>query len=218
MRWATSRKRRPAWYRHWRSIAVCSPPASTCDGLHACCGASDQPAAEGRRLIEAMLRQPAPVFAACDPHGDWRELLRSRRTLVVRLDAHSYSQRLALWERELGRAGIDLPDADRAPARRPVGAVARTDRGHGRHRARSRVVCGRAADRYRHGDRGRPAADRSHDRQARAESRFAARLGRSRPAAGDAHPRPRARRRHPQPARRLPGVGVRAPDQPSAPD
>jgi hypothetical protein len=83
------------------------------DGLHACCGATDQPAAEGRRLVEAMLRQPAPVFAACDLHGNWRELLRSRRTLVVRLDARSYSQRLALWERQLASAGIDLPAADR---------------------------------------------------------------------------------------------------------
>jgi hypothetical protein len=84
------------------------------DGLHACCGANEQPAAEGRRLVESLLRQPAPVFAACDPHGDWRELLRSRRMLVVRLDESSYSQRLALWERQLGRAGIDLPPADRS--------------------------------------------------------------------------------------------------------
>lgn len=83
------------------------------DGLHACCGATEQPAAEGRRLVEALLRQPAPVFAACDPRGDWRQLLRSRRMLVVRLDASSYSQRLALWERQLARADIELPPADR---------------------------------------------------------------------------------------------------------
>ena len=82
------------------------------DGLHACCSVGDQPAADVRRLIEALLRQPTPIFAACDPHSDWRELLRSRRILVVRLDEQSYSQRLALWERRLGRAGIDLPDAD----------------------------------------------------------------------------------------------------------
>src|SRR5262245_29059152 len=44
------------------------------DGLHACCGgATDQPAVEGRRLVEALLRQPAPVFAPCDAHGNWRE-------------------------------------------------------------------------------------------------------------------------------------------------
>jgi ATP-dependent 26S proteasome regulatory subunit len=83
------------------------------DGLRACCGVGDQPAAEGRRFIEALLRQPAPVFAACDSHSDWREPLRSRRILVVRLDERSYSQRLALWECRLGRAGIDLPGADR---------------------------------------------------------------------------------------------------------
>jgi hypothetical protein len=83
------------------------------EGLHACCGANEHPAAEGRRLVEALLRQPAPVFAACDPHGDWRELLRSRRVLVVGLDERSYSQRLALWECGLGRAGIELPGADR---------------------------------------------------------------------------------------------------------
>ena len=96
-----------ALYRHLQ------PAGLYLDGLHACCGATDQLAAEGRRLVEALLRQPAPVFAACDPHGNWRELLRSRRTLVVRLDARSYSQRLAQWERQLARAGIDLPAADR---------------------------------------------------------------------------------------------------------
>jgi hypothetical protein len=82
------------------------------DGLHACCGTSDQPATEGMRLIELLLQQPAPIFVACDPQTDWRELLRSRRMLVVRLDESSYPQRLALWERQLGRAGIDMPPAD----------------------------------------------------------------------------------------------------------
>jgi SpoVK/Ycf46/Vps4 family AAA+-type ATPase len=83
------------------------------DDLHACCGTSDKPAAEGLRLVEPLLRQPAPIFVACDPQTDWREPLRARRVLVVRLDESSFPERLALWERELGHAGIDLPPVDR---------------------------------------------------------------------------------------------------------
>jgi hypothetical protein len=83
------------------------------DGLHTCCGTSDKPAAEGMRLIDPLLWQPAPIFVACDPQTDWRELLRARRVLIVRLDEGGYPERLALWERRLGRAGIDLPPVDR---------------------------------------------------------------------------------------------------------
>jgi ATPase family associated with various cellular activities (AAA)/Winged helix domain, variant len=82
-------------------------------GLHTVRGASEAMSAEGMRLIEMLLRQPAPIFIACDSHTDWRELLRSRRMLIVRLDESGYSQRLALWERQLGRAGIELSAADR---------------------------------------------------------------------------------------------------------
>jgi ATP-dependent 26S proteasome regulatory subunit len=82
------------------------------DGLHALRNVSDQAPTDGVRLLDLLQRQPSPIFAACEPHTNWHELLRSRRTLVIRLDEADYPHRLALWERELARAGIDLPIAD----------------------------------------------------------------------------------------------------------
>jgi ATPase family associated with various cellular activities (AAA) len=81
------------------------------DGLHALGG--EVASAEGVHLMEPLLRQPAPIFVGCEAQSDWRELQRWRRTVVLRLDHSDYRQRLALWERELARAGIDLPAADR---------------------------------------------------------------------------------------------------------
>ena len=196
------------------ALALCrrlQPAGLYLDGLHACCSVGDQPAADVRRLIEALLRQPAPIFAACDPHSDWRELLRSRRILVVRLDERSYSQRLALWERRLGRAGIDLPDADlRRLADRLLlspGQIADTI-------ATARDLATLAdAPRIDTNTVIAAARQQTDHRIGKLALKvdFAARLARSRPAAGDTRPRPGARRRHPQPARRLSGLGVRAP-------
>jgi ATPase family associated with various cellular activities (AAA)/Winged helix domain, variant len=89
------------------------PAALYLEGLHTLCGTGEPPARDDRWLVQAVLCQPAPIFAACEPHGSWRELLRSRRMLVLRLDEADYSRRLAIWERQLGDAGIQLPPAER---------------------------------------------------------------------------------------------------------
>jgi len=82
-------------------------------GFHRLGGAGEPPGADSLRLLDLLQRQPAPIFAACEPRGDWRDVLRSWRTLVVPLEEADHSKRLAVWERQLRRAGVDLPARDR---------------------------------------------------------------------------------------------------------
>ncbi len=81
-------------------------------GIDTLCG-GEPVSADARHLLDRLLRGPPPIFVGCEPATGWRELMRARRVLVVGLDATDYAGRLAGWERELARAGIDLPVPDR---------------------------------------------------------------------------------------------------------
>ena len=56
-----------------------------------------------------------PVFFACEPGTNWRELVKGQRFIHFRFDDPDYNTRLHLWKEHLAECGLPASDADLQP-------------------------------------------------------------------------------------------------------
>lgn len=76
-------------------------------------GEAHAPAADTlRRLVDGLLCQPVPVFAACSGEAGFPGVRPGRRRLRIQLEGLGFQHRLALWQRMLAQAGLALPDTE----------------------------------------------------------------------------------------------------------